>query len=89
MEYSKAALEAQLKEKQRIESYHKFYEDLTKKQLEKVEHFQKYLEHENPRNSPLLTNQRSMVAPWEASNWDSEKWRREQIKTNHMLSHQV
>lgn len=36
VEYSRATLEAQLQEKKRLEDYHKFYEDKTRKQLEKV-----------------------------------------------------
>ena len=36
-------------------------------------------------DSPVIRSNKSMVAPWEGSVWDSDKWKREQVRTNEML----
>ena len=42
-----------------------------------------------PMATPTLRSNKSMVAPWEGSVWNSDKWKKEQAITNEILRKQV
>ncbi len=90
-EYQRSAAEAKEEEQRRKERYNMYYEGLHSKQHEQAQRFQAYLQQESVQRieaketwkrkhgeeSPVLKGNKSMIAPWEGSAWDAERWRQE------------